>query len=135
MANRAARSTSRREKVHGADDVVLVQRPAAHARRVDDEEGVQDRVDLGRLHDAGEDRVALVGSHIFRALERQLGRIGAVPGLCDRVDRLGAARGQIPLAVGRVEDRQRPEEVQVVGGDPATGRVRRDRLGHPAVEL
>ena len=31
---------------------------------------VQDRVDLGRLHDAGEDRVVLVGAHELGALER-----------------------------------------------------------------
>ena len=50
---------------------------AAHAGRVDDEEGVQDGVDLGGLHDAGEDRVALVGPHELGALELD-GRLDGV---------------------------------------------------------
>ena len=40
-----------------------------HLGRVDDEERVDDRVDLRRLHDAGEDRVVLVAAHVLGALE------------------------------------------------------------------
>ena len=47
-----------------------MQRAAARARRVDDEVRVQDRVDLRRAHDAGEDRVRRVGAHELGALER-----------------------------------------------------------------
>ena len=40
-------------------------RARPHRRRVDDEERVHDRVDLRRLHDAGQDRVVLVAAHVL----------------------------------------------------------------------
>ena len=52
LAHRAAGRAGRREQVHRADHVDLVQRPPADRRGVDDEVRVQDRVDLGGVHDA-----------------------------------------------------------------------------------
>ena len=69
VAHRRARRRRRGEQVHRADHVDLVHRARRHLRGVDDQEGVDDRVDLGRLHDAGEDRVALVAAHELGALE------------------------------------------------------------------
>src|SRR5205814_5618067 len=57
------------EQVQRADHVDLVQGAPAHACGVDDQERVQDRVDLGGLHDAAEDRVRLFGLDVLGALE------------------------------------------------------------------
>ena len=71
LADRAARRTGRREQVHRADDVHLVERPSAALRRVHDEVRVEDRVDPRRLHDPLEDRERRVGPDVLRPLERQ----------------------------------------------------------------
>ena len=73
VAHRAARRRRGGEEVHRADDVDLVQQPARHLGGVDDQEGVDDRVDLGGLHDAAEDRVVLVAADVLGALEPHLG--------------------------------------------------------------
>ena len=76
LAHGATGGAGSGEQVQRADDVDLVQGPAAHARRVHDQERVQDGVDLGRLHDAVEDRVRLVGLHVLGALELDAGLLG-----------------------------------------------------------
>ena len=70
VAHRRAGGAGRGEQVHGADHVDLVHGAAGHRRRVDDQEGVHDRVDLGGPHDAAEDRVGLVGADELGPLER-----------------------------------------------------------------
>ena len=64
------------EQVHRADDVGLVHRPLRSPGRVDHQEGVQDRVDLGCTHDARQDRVALVGAYVLRPIELDRGLAG-----------------------------------------------------------
>jgi hypothetical protein len=48
----------------------------SHLGGVDDEEGVHDRVDARRLHDAGEDGVVLVGAYVLGAFELYFGLAG-----------------------------------------------------------
>ncbi len=70
LAHRAVRCTRRGQQVHRADHVDLVQRPTRRRGRVDDQVGVQDRVDLRCAHDPVEDRVRRVGPYEFGAFER-----------------------------------------------------------------
>ena len=64
----------RGEEVHRPDDVDLVQGAGGDLGGVDDEEGVDDRVDLGGADEAVEDRVRLVGADVLGPLERH-GRV------------------------------------------------------------
>ena len=69
LADRRARLAGGGQEVHGPDDVDLVQGPARHPGRVDDQEGVDDGVHLGGPDDARQDRVGLVGPDELGALE------------------------------------------------------------------
>ncbi len=102
------------EEIHRADHVDLVQRPAAHVGGVHDQERVQDGVDLRRLHDAGQDRVALVGAHELGALERHRRRAGV-----EAHDDVDAG-----VALERLRDASAPERAQPGDEDPAPAHQR-----------
>ena len=69
VAHRRAGCSGRSQEVHRPDDVDLVHGPPRHRGGIRDHEGVEDRVDLGRLHDPVHDGVGLVGSDELGALE------------------------------------------------------------------
>ncbi len=77
VAHRRRGGRRRGEQVHRADHVDLVHRPPRHLCRVDHQEGVDDRVDLGGTHDAAEDRVVGVDAHVLGAFQLD-GRLGRV---------------------------------------------------------
>ena len=77
VAHRRRRRRRRGEQVHRADHVDLVHRPPRHLCRVDHQEGVDDRVDLGGPHDPRQDGVVRVDPHVLGAfqLDGGLGRV------------------------------------------------------------
>jgi hypothetical protein len=79
VAHRRVGRRRRGEQVHRADDVGLVHGALRHLRRVDDEEGVDDRVDAGGTHDLGEDRVVRVDAHVLGAFEFDVGLLVSRP--------------------------------------------------------
>src|SRR3546814_699572 len=77
--------------VCSSDLVDLVDLARAHLRGVEHQEGVHDRVDPGGLHDAGEDRVALVAAHELGALKGDRGLVAVEAD--DDVDRRVSLEG------------------------------------------
>src|SRR5262245_45991022 len=69
---------------------------------VDHQERVHDRVDLGGAHDAGQDRVALVGAHVLGAVEGHGGLAGVEAD--DDVD--------VGLGLQRLRDAAAPERAK-----------------------
>jgi hypothetical protein len=84
LAHGRGRPARRGEHVHRADDVVLVGARARGDDRVDDQAGVDDRVDLGGVDDPADQRVRVGDLHELRALQRELRRPPVDPD--DRLD-------------------------------------------------
>jgi hypothetical protein len=101
LLDAAVGAAARRQEVHRADDVVLVRAALGGHHGVDHQPGVDDRVDLGGLHDPADQRVAVGDLDPLGALELDLRRTAI-----DADDRLDIgilleALGQAAAPVGR----------------------------------